>query len=246
MAGLLEVGIHLSSWLIPSGRGAVGSVQRRRPRVGPHGRVHGASLCHAGRLRGGLRRRLAHSVTDRGEQAVNARRFSSIHPSDAPKVKRRRSRRLCCPLSMARSATRWAPVHDRPPWLCSALGSEQSLACSCPPRCALRRTPWCDDLVSSEPDRSCTAHCSSVPVATSIETMPDDLAGGSLDGRDPAEAGEGGLALQPLGVVFKATISSVAAWSVPMPGRETNSGAVSKTSRSSCTPSWAISSERTS
>src|SRR5215207_7531739 len=31
--------------------------------------------------------------------------------------------------------------------------------------------------------------------------MPDDLARGSLDGRDTAEAGEGGLAPQPLGVV---------------------------------------------
>src|SRR5918992_1669073 len=34
-----------------------------------------------GRLRAGLRRRLAHSVADRGEPAVNARRSSSIHPS---------------------------------------------------------------------------------------------------------------------------------------------------------------------
>jgi hypothetical protein len=39
--------------------------------------------------------------------------------------------------------------------------------------------------------------------------MAEDLASGSFDGRDPAQAGEGSLATQPLGVVFKATISSV-------------------------------------
>jgi hypothetical protein len=49
--------------------------------------------------------------------------------------------------------------------------------------------------------------------------MAEDLASGSFDGRDPAQAGEGSLATQPLGVVFKATISSVAAWSVPMPAK---------------------------
>src|SRR5918994_6252551 len=76
-----------------------------------------------------------------------------------------------------------------------------SLACSCPPVCASRRTPWCDDLGASEPDRSCTAHCSGVPVAAAVETMPDNLARGSFDGRDPAQAGEGSLATQPLGVV---------------------------------------------
>ena len=31
--------------------------------------------------------------------------------------------------------------------------------------------------------------------------MPDDLAGGSFDGRDSAQTGEGGLAFQPLGIV---------------------------------------------
>jgi hypothetical protein len=31
--------------------------------------------------------------------------------------------------------------------------------------------------------------------------MPDDLSGGSFDGRDSAQTGEGGLASQPLGVV---------------------------------------------
>jgi hypothetical protein len=83
-------------------------------------------------------------------------------------------------------------------------------------------------------------------VATAVETMPDDLAGGGLDGRDTAEAGQGGLATQPLGIVFKATIKSVAAWSVPMPAKETNSGAACATSRSRCASSSAISSERES
>jgi hypothetical protein len=76
--------------------------------------------------------------------------------------------------------------------------------------------------------------------------MPDDLAGGSFDGRDSAEAGEGGLAPQSLGVVFKATISSVAAASVPMPAKETNSGATCPTSLSSCASSSAISAQRVS
>jgi hypothetical protein len=41
--------------------------------------------------------------------------------------------------------------------------------------------------------------------------VPDDLAGGSLDRRDTAEIGEGGLALQPLGIVSDYGQSSVAA-----------------------------------
>src|SRR5215203_3342607 len=83
-----------------------------------------------------------------------------------------------------------------------------------------------------------------VPVAAAVETMPDNLARGSFDGRDPAQAGEGSLTPQPLGIVFKATISSVAAWSVPMPGKETNSGATCATNWSSCASSSAISLER--
>jgi hypothetical protein len=85
-----------------------------------------------------------------------------------------------------------------------------------------------------------------LPVATSVETMADDLPGGGLDGSDPAEAGEGGLAPQSLGIVFKATIKSVAALSVPMPGKATNSGATCPTSRSRCTTSSAISAESAS
>jgi len=53
----------------------------------------------------------------------------------------------------------------------------------------------------------------------------------SFDGREPAQPGEGSLATQPLGVVYKATISSVAAWSVPMPAKETDS-------RASCATNW--------
>jgi hypothetical protein len=43
-----------------------------------------------------------------------------------------------------------------------------------------------------------------------------------------------------------ATIKSVAAFSVPMPDKETNSGATCATSRSRCASSYAISSERAS
>src|SRR5215207_5357631 len=83
-----------------------------------------------------------------------------------------------------------------------------------------------------------------VPVATSVEAMAHYLSRGGFHGRHPAQTGEGGLASQPLGIVFKATISSVAAWSVPMPAKETNSGATCPTSRSSCASSSAISPER--
>ena len=76
--------------------------------------------------------------------------------------------------------------------------------------------------------------------------MADNLASGSFDERDPAQASEGSLATQPLGVVFQATISSVAVFSVPMPGNETNSGATCPTNWSSCASSSAISLERAS
>src|SRR5215208_4348591 len=83
-----------------------------------------------------------------------------------------------------------------------------------------------------------------LPVATAVEAMPHDLAGGGFDGGDPAQTGEGGLAPQPLRVVFKATIKSVAALSVPMPGKATNSAATCPTRRSRCASSSAISAER--
>ncbi len=63
------------------------------------------------------------------------------------------------------------------------------------------RTPWCDDLVSSEPDRSCTVRGWRPGYLHKVETMPDDLAGGSFDWRDSAETREGSFASQPLGVV---------------------------------------------
>src|SRR5215208_6405508 len=40
-----------------------------------------------------------------------------------------------------------------------------------------------------------------LPVATAVETVPNDLAGGGFDGRDPAQIGEGRLAPQSLGVI---------------------------------------------
>ena len=83
-------------------------------------------------------------------------------------------------------------------------------------------------------------------VATAVETVAYDLAGGGFDGSDPTQTGEGGLAPQSLGIVFKATIKSVAALSVPMPAKETNSGATCATSRSSWASSSAISAERAS
>jgi hypothetical protein len=74
-------------------------------------------------------------------------------------------------------------------------------------------------------------------------TLPEEASMGETPHR---QTGEGGFAPQPLGVVFKATISSVAAWSAPMPAKETNSGATCATSRSSWMSSSAISAERAS
>ena len=79
-----------------------------------------------------------------------------------------------------------------------------------------------------------------------LETVPYDLAGGGFDGGDPTQIGEGGLAAQPPRVVFKATIKRVAALSVPMPAKATNSGAACPTSRSRCASSSTISLESAS
>jgi hypothetical protein len=76
-----------------------------------------------------------------------------------------------------------------------------------------------------------------LPVAYSrlrrwLTTLPEEASMGAT----PHRLSEGGLAPQPLGVVFKATIKSVAALSVPMPGRATNSGATCATSRARGAP----------
>src|SRR5215218_1869932 len=72
-----------------------------------------------------------------------------------------------------------------------------ALALLCAPRDVFLRA-----TISAHPSQ--TDHVQrtvGLPVATAVETVPDDLAGGSFDGGDPAQAGEGGLAPQPLGVV---------------------------------------------
>src|SRR5215203_7475205 len=84
-----------------------------------------------------------------------------------------------------------------------------------------------------------------LPVATAVETVAHYLPRGGFHRRHSAQTGEGGLTPQPLGIV-RATISSVAAWSVPMPAKETSSGATCLTSRSSWASSSAISAERAS
>jgi hypothetical protein len=78
-----------------------------------------------------------------------------------------------------------------------------------------RRTRACDDLASYEPDKPCTAHCSGLPVATSVEAVAHYLSRGGFHRPHSTQTGEGGLTPQPLGIVFKATLSSVAAFSVP-------------------------------
>ena len=147
-------------------------------------------------------------------------------------------------VQMAEALQPSAPVGGRSPGLCSVSDSALSRAWTCPPRCAWQRTPWSTLFVSHAYHADQVQAAIGVPVTTSVESVPDHLSRGRFDGRDSAEAGERGLTLQALWVVFKATLSSVAAWSVPMPGRAVSSGAASATSRSNCSSSWAISSER--
>src|SRR3954451_15186313 len=105
---------------------------------------------------------------------------------------------------MALSARRSSDARDQhavdlPGDVALEAADDLSLALSllCAPRHVLLRAPR-----SAHPSQ--TDHVQravGLPVATAVETMADDLAGGSLDGGDPAQAGEGGLAPQPLGVV---------------------------------------------
>ncbi len=85
-----------------------------------------------------------------------------------------------------------------------------------------------------------------LPVATAVETVPEDLAGGGFDGSDPAQTGEGGLGPQPLGVVPGRDQERRGVVGTAMPGKERSSGATCPTSRSSCASSSAISAERAS
>src|SRR5215218_3632800 len=57
-------------------------------------------------------------------------------------------------------------------------------------------------LIPAHPGQAGHVQCAvGLPVTSSVETVPHDLAGGGLDGSDPAEVGKRGLAPQPLGVV---------------------------------------------
>ncbi len=74
--------------------------------------------------------------------------------------------------------------------------------------------------------------------------MPQDLPRGSFDGRDPAQAGEGGLVPQPLGIVAghdqkRRGVVGAYAWQ-----RDQSSGATCATNWSSCASSSAISLRR--
>src|SRR5829696_686735 len=88
---------------------------------------------------------------------------------------------------------------DLPGYIALEAADDLSLAL------ALRRAPRDVLLGATIPAHpSQTDHVQrtvSVPVAAAVETMPDNLARGSFDGRDPAQAGEGSLATQPLRVV---------------------------------------------
>jgi hypothetical protein len=64
-----------------------------------------------------------------------------------------------------------------------------------------QRIPACEDPGASGPGTAHVQRAVGLPVTSWVETVPHDLAGGGLDGSDPAEAGKGGLAPEPLGVV---------------------------------------------
>jgi hypothetical protein len=72
-------------------------------------------------------------------------------------------------------------------------------------------------------------------------TLPEEASMGETPHRLAKEA-----SLLNLWGLSPATINSVAAWSVPMPGKETNSGATCPTNWSSCASSSAISLQRAS
>src|SRR5215218_7856477 len=86
----------------------------------------------------------------------------------------------------------------------------------------------------------------SLPVGAAVETVAHHLAGGGFDGRDPAHRLAKDASLPNLWGLSPATIKSVAALSVPMPAKETNSGATCATSRPRCASSSAISAESAS
>jgi hypothetical protein len=80
-----------------------------------------------------------------------------------------------------------------------------------------------------------------LPIATSVEAVAHYLSGGGFHGRHSAERLAKEASLLNLWGLSPAAISSVAALSVPMPGKETNSRAACATRRSSSPSSSAIS-----
>jgi hypothetical protein len=119
-------------------------------------------------------------------------------------VKRRCSRRRCGPRLSARSARNRRhkrSARGKPPWLYVAFEAADDLSLAL----ALRGAP-CDVFlratISAHPSQADhVQRAVGLSVATAVETVPDDLAGRGFDGSDPAEAGEGSLAPQPLWVV---------------------------------------------
>src|SRR5215203_1130241 len=118
-------------------------------------------------------------------------------------VKRRRSERRREPRLMSLSA-RMADARDQhavdlPGYVALEAADDLSLALAllCAPRDVLLGA-----TLSAHPGQADhVQRAVGLPVATAVETVPYDLAGGGFDGGDPAQTGEGGLASQPLGVV---------------------------------------------
>src|SRR5215203_3383251 len=88
---------------------------------------------------------------------------------------------------------------DLPGYVALEAADDLSLALAllCAPRHVILRT-----AISAHPSQAGHVQRTvGLTVASAVEAVSDHLAGGGLDGSDPAEAGEGGLAPQPLGMV---------------------------------------------
>src|SRR5215212_4828926 len=139
------------------------------------------------------------------EASKQTRRYL-IHRSDAPIVKRRQ-----LPVAVATwGLLLWAygrgtgdarDQHsvDLPGDVALEAADDLSLALAL--RGAPRDVLLCATISAHPSQTDHLQRAVGFPVATAVETMAEDLAGGSLYGSHSTQTGEGGLAPQPLGVV---------------------------------------------
>src|SRR5215204_3447724 len=172
--------------------------------------------------------------------------YRLIHRSDAPMVKRRRSERRREPRLMSLSA-RMADARDQhavdlPGDVALEAADDLSLALAllCAPRdVLLGATISSHTSQTDHVQRSVGVPVAYIRLRRWRTTFPEEASTGDTPQRLAKEA-----SLLNLSGLSPATISSVAAWSVPIPAKQTSCGATCLTSRSSCASSSAISAER--